>query len=174
MIGPSEAVGDAVAVLERSQALERSAHPGTGARDPGRGRQVERLEHERRDTPRPGAAVVRGVAQDQLVPGSGHRDVAQSALLRQRGLGGRRCAASKAGRQGQGVSATARREPAGDHPGQEDDGELETLRLVDRQDRDRVGVRVELGGGRIVAGFDQGRQVRRHEDGPIVGEQRGP
>ena len=174
MIGRSEAGGDAADtsnVARRSSGvLTRAPAPGT----PGRCRQVERLEHERRDTPRPGAAVIRGVAQDQLVPGSGHRDVAQAALLRERGLSGRRCAASKAGRQGQGVPATARREPAGDHPGQEDDRELETLRLVDGEDRDRVGIRVELRGRRIVAGLDQGRQMRRHEDGPVVGEQRRP
>ena len=33
------------------------------------------LEHERRDPPGAGAAVVRGVRKDRLVPGPGQRDV---------------------------------------------------------------------------------------------------
>ena len=57
-------------------------------------------------------------------------------------------------------------------PGQEDDRELEALRLVDGQHRDRVGVRVELGGGRVVARLDERGEVLRDEDGPVVGQER--
>ena len=40
-------------------------------------------------------------------------------------------------------------------------------------DGDRVGVRVEVGRGRVVAGLDERLQVRREEDRPVVGEQVG-
>ena len=43
---------------------------------------------------------------------------------------------------------------------------------MDGQDRDRVGVGIELGRRRIVARLDERRQVRRHEHRAIVGEQR--
>ena len=43
---------------------------------------------------------------------------------------------------------------------------------MDREDRDGVRIRVELSGGRIIARFDKRRQVRRHEDSPVVAEQR--
>ena len=53
----------------RAARRRRRAGAGHARRD----RQVQRLEHERRDAPGPRAAVVRGVGQDQLVPGPGHR-----------------------------------------------------------------------------------------------------
>ncbi len=114
------------------------------------------------------------MAQHQLVAGAGHRDVAQAALLGERHLGRRRRPATEAGRQRQRVGPTGRREAAGDHPGQEDDRELEALRLVDGQHRDRVGIGVELGGGRVVARVDERGEIRRDEDRPVVDEQRGP
>ena len=43
---------------------------------------------------------------------------------------------------------------------------------MDGQDRDGVGVRVELGRRRVVARLDERGEVRRDEDGPVVGEQR--
>ena len=43
---------------------------------------------------------------------------------------------------------------------------------MDRQDRDGVGVGIELGAGRIVARLDERLQVARDEHRPIVGEQR--
>jgi hypothetical protein len=44
---------------------------------------------------------------------------------------------------------------------------------VDREDRDGVGVRVEFGRRGIVAGLDEGRQMGRDEDRPIVGQEGG-
>ena len=158
--------------LERRQPLDRRARARAGTRDAGGDRQVERLEDERRDAPRPRAAVVRGVRQDELVACPGHRHVAQPPLLAERGLGRRRLAASETGRERQRFAATVPREAAGDHPGQEDDRELEALGLVDGQDRDRVGVRIELRGRRVVAGLDERREMRRDEDRPVVAEQR--
>ena len=43
---------------------------------------------------------------------------------------------------------------------------------MDGQHRDSVGVRIELGGGRVVAGLDERREVPRDEDRPVVGEER--
>ena len=50
--------------------------------------------------------------------------------------------------------------------GQEDDRELEALGLVDGQDGDGVGVGIELGRGRVVAGLDQRREVRARRRSP--------
>ena len=94
--------------------------------------------------------------EDQLVPGPGHRYVAQPPLLGEGQLGRRRHAPAETGRQGERLATAARREPAGDHARQEDDRELEALGLVDGQDGDGLGVGIELGGGRVVAGLDEG------------------
>ena len=47
-------------------------------------RQVERLEHERRNATCPGTAVVGGMGQDQFVARPGHRDVEQPPFLGER------------------------------------------------------------------------------------------
>ena len=56
------ATGRGRAASNVGQALERRRGARSGAGHAGSGRQVERLEHERRDPPGAGPAVVRGVA----------------------------------------------------------------------------------------------------------------
>ena len=172
MIGPSAATGFAVGVSNVARRSAGVRGPGTCTWDAGRDRQVESLEDERRHAPRAGTPVVRRVRQDELVPRAGHRHVEQPAFLAEGRLGGRRLAAAKSGREGQRIAAAIAREPPGDEARQEDDRELEALRLVDGQDGDRVGIRVELGRGRVVAGLDERREMRRDEDRPVVAEQR--
>ena len=90
VIGPVR--GGRCSPSSASNAASRSTGvltPRAGAGDAGGGRQVERLQHERRDASRAGAAVVRGVRQDQLVAGPGHRHVAEAPLLGERRLGRR-------------------------------------------------------------------------------------
>ena len=100
--------------LERGQPLQRSVGRGLG-RSPGRrrGRQVQRLQHELRDAPRPPAAVVRGVGQDQLVAGPGHAHVEEPPLLLERGR--RPPAASRAPARA-GSASGSRRVRAGNRP----------------------------------------------------------
>ena len=67
------------APARRSSGVSTGCAPAPGR--PGRDRQVERLEHERRHAPRPLPAVVGRVRQHELVPGPRHPDVEQPALL---------------------------------------------------------------------------------------------
>ena len=157
--------------LERGQALLGRRGGRAGAGHARRRGQVEGLEHERRDAPGPGAAVVGRVREDQLVAGPGHRHVAQAALLSERQFRRRRQPPAETGRQGQGLAPPARREASRDEPGQEDHRELEPLGLVDRQDGHRIGVRIELGRRRVVARVDERLEVGRDEDRPVVDEQ---
>ena len=161
-----------------SNAASRSAGGearAPGARDAGRGRQVERLEHERRDPPRAGAAVVGGVRQDQLVAGPGHRDVAQPALLGERrapGVGGAP-RPSPAGRR-QRLAATARRETGRRPcPGRKTTGNSRPLALWTV----RTATASASGSSSAVAGSSPASisvcEVRRDEDRAVVGEQRG-
>ena len=143
----------------------------TGTRCARRCRQVERLEDEWRYLARPGAAIVGRVRQDQLVTGPGHRHVAEAPFLRERPIRRRGLAVAQAGGQGECLAPAVAREPPRDESGQVDDRELEALGLVHREHRDGVGVRIEIGGGRIVAGVEQGLQMACHEQGAIVGEE---
>ena len=92
-----------------------------------------------------GSAVVARVAQDELVPGAGHRDVEEPALLLEPWLVPRPGLAEQLVRDRQRIAPAGRREPPGDEAGEEDRRELEALGLVDRQDGDRIGVGVEIG-----------------------------
>ncbi len=134
--------------------------------------QVQRLEHERRDPPRPLAAVVRGVGQQQLVPGPGHAHVEQPALLLELVVALGQGLVDELERQGERLAPARRREPPGHEARQVHDGELEALRLVDGHHGDRVRVGVDVGRRRIVAGLDQGLEVAGEEHGPVVGEER--
>ena len=86
-------------------------------------RQVHRLEDERRDASRPGAAVVAGVGEDQLVARPGHGDVEQAPLLRQVRIAVRRRRprrarpASTADPAEMRTETGPRRDPAGRRPG---------------------------------------------------------
>ena len=111
--------------------------------------------------------------QHHLVPGSGEGDVEEPALLPEMDLVvGRRRFTDELGWHRQGLAPAGGREAAGHEARQVDDRELEPLRLVDGQDRDRVHVGVELGGRRVVARLDQRLEMSRDERGAIVGEQR--
>ncbi len=118
------------------------------------------------------AAVIGRVGEHELVACPGHRHVAQPPLLGERPLGRRWLAATETGRQRERLATTVAGEPPGDEPRQEDDREFEALRLVHGQDGDRIDVRVEVRGRRVVARVDERLEVPRHEHRPIVDEQR--
>ena len=118
--------------LERGQTLLGRRRGRARAGHARRRGQVQGLEHERGHTTRPGPAVVGGVREDELVPGPGHRHVAQASLLGERQFRRGRQPPTETGRQGQGVAPADGREAPGDQPRQEHDRELEPLRLVDR------------------------------------------
>ena len=158
---------------EAGQALLRRRRHDPGPRRPGRHRQVQRLQHERRDPPSACAPVVGGMRQDQLVACPGHRDVAEAALLGQPAFRRHRLSPTQAGGQRQGVAPTVAGETTGDEARQVHDGELEALGLVDGQHGHGVGIRIEVGRGRIVAGLDQRLQVLGHEHRPVIGQERG-
>ena len=76
---PGRRLRDRRRIADRLDPVEGRDRPDRRLDD--RRRQVEGLEHERRDAPGGRAAVVRGVGQDQLVAGPGHRDVEEAPLL---------------------------------------------------------------------------------------------
>ena len=127
---------------------------------------------ERRDAPRPAARRFRGVAEDELVAGAGHRHVEQAPLLLEVAVALGQDLVDELDRQRERLAARPRREPVGGEARQEDDRELEALGLVHRHDVDRVDVRIRVRGRGVVAGLDQRREVAGEEDRPVVGEQR--
>ena len=147
--------------LERREPLERrrDGSPGTGRRARPTAGRAPRGRTARR-AGRAGPAVVAGVAQDELVASTGHRDVEQPALLLELDLALEGDLVEQLVRDRQWVAPAGGREPPGDEAGQEDGRELEALGLVDREHGDRVGVRVEVDRRRIVAGLEQGREMR--------------
>src|SRR3954471_6264738 len=108
--------------------------------------------------------------EDELVAGTRHRDVEQAAFLADRCFRGGWIAAAEPGWERERISSSVPREASGDETRQEDDRELEALRLVDGQNSDRVRVRIQLGRRWVVARLDQCREVRRDEHGPVVTE----
>ena len=159
-----------------SNAARRSAGVGAarpGARDAGRRRQVEGLEHERRDAARPGSAVVRGVREDQLVAGAGHRHVEQPSLLGERELRRRRQRrdpdrpAAPAPRP---VRSSGNR-PA-TSPGRNTTGNSRPFALWTV----RTATASASGSSSAVAGSSPASmsvcEMRRDEDRPVVGQQR--
>ena len=156
---------------EGREPVQRRRLPRSGTRRPGRRRQVERLQHERRHAPRPGAAVVGRVRQDQLVAGTGHGHVEQPPLLGEECLGGLRLAPAEATGERERLASTREREPPGDQARQEHDRKLEPLRLVDREHGDGIRVRIELRGGRVVARLDERLEMACHEHRPVVRKQ---
>ena len=133
----------------------RSARGGAGARPVERWppgcrvavgrRQVQRLERRTARRRRARRRRSRRRAQDQLVARARHRRRRTAGAPRADGRRRRPAPSSdERGRERQRIAPAAGREPAGDEPGQEHDRELEALRLVDRQYRDRVRVRIEV------------------------------
>ena len=155
-----------VAPSRRASSLRCPGH----RRPPGRS---NRLEDERRHASRTGPAVVRGVREDQLVPGSGHRHVAEPAFLGEGRLGRRPAwrGPARSGSPSDSPRPVDGNRPA-TIPGRKTHRELQPLRLVDGQDGDRIEVRVELRRGRVVAGLDERLEMTGHEDGPIVRKDR--
>ena len=136
------------------------------------GRQVQRLDDERRQAPRATAGRLGGVAQDQLVASPGHRDVEQAALLLEVPVALRQHLVHQLDREREWLARERAGKPVRDEAGQEHDRELEALGLVDGHHVDRVHVRVRISGRRIVAGLDERRQVAGEEHRAIVGEER--
>ena len=156
--------------LEGGEPLDGAGGAGRRRRA---GRQVERLEDERRDAPGPLAAVVQGVGQHELVAGPRHADVEEPPLLLHVGVAAGEDAAQERVRDGELLAPPAGGEATVHESDEEDDRPLQPLRLVEGRDGDGVRVGVQVGGRRVVPGVDERLQVRREEDGAVVGEEVG-
>ena len=137
----------------------------------GDSRQVQSLEHELRHPPGASPAVIGGMGEYQLVPGTGHPDIEEAPLLLHVRIAVGQRFAHQFRRHGQWLAASPSREATVDQAGHEDDRELQALGLVHRQYRDCVRVGIDLGRGGVVARIDQRLKVPGHEDRPIVGQQ---
>ena len=157
---------------QRSRAgrwLARGA--GGDARRGYRCRAIERLGDERRRATTLTAFRLHRVAQDQLVPGTGHGHEAQASLLRPGRLLGHRISTQRR-RQRNAFRAAAHREAALDEAQHEHHPEFQALGLVHREHWHRVPVHVRVVGGRLLARIQQRPQVGQDRLQTGVVEQR--
>ena len=111
----------------------------------------------------------------ELVTGAGHPDVEEPPLLADVVVGGEReLVAHELVGDLERVATVAAGEPIGHQPDQEDDVELEALRLVVGEDVDGVAVvrpRVDVRGRGVVAGLDERVELLDEERQAVVAQQ---
>ena len=135
-------------------------------RDP-LGLPAERLADEAAGPEGARPAVVDGVREIEGVLRARHRDVGEAPLLGDVVLARRRRRLRQRLGQRQRVGAHRAGDPLVGAVDQEDDRELEALRLVDREHVHALGRRLEVRGDWIVPRLAQQLEVRNEERGPV-------